>query len=114
MPAGILVCGDLRLDLATKAVWVDGVLQHLGPAPYALLLALARRQGRTVTMAEFGQDLWPGQGLDKVGKSIAQRVSRLRKQLEPDGNAPYYVLTVPGVGYRLNATPRHESMAPHY
>lgn len=98
--APVFVAGDLRVDLAAHTVARAGDEIHLTPTEFRILALLARHAGRVVTHRQILQEVW--------GKAFAQRTHYLRVQmhglrhkLEPEPARPRYLLTEPGVGYRL-------------
>jgi two-component system KDP operon response regulator KdpE len=92
--------GEVEIDLARRVVTRAGQEVHLTPTEFGLLRSLARRGGRVVThdllvRDVLGQDPGDGSG------SLRLHVSCLRKKLEDDPRQPRYLVTEPGVGYRL-------------
>ncbi|HJV90048.1 MAG TPA: winged helix-turn-helix domain-containing protein, partial [Holophagaceae bacterium] len=87
------------LDQAQRELWVAGQRVHLTPNEYKLLQVLVRHVGRVVTHAQLLREVW--------GTAAAQPhyvrvyMAQLRQKLEPDPARPRYLLTEPGVGYRL-------------
>ncbi len=73
---------------------------HLTPTEYKLLGVLVRHAGKVLTHRQLLQDVW---GPNAVEHSHYVRVymTQLRHKLERDATRPKYLLTEPGVGYRL-------------
>jgi two-component system, OmpR family, KDP operon response regulator KdpE len=94
--------GDLRVDFNGRRVFVADVEVHLTPTQYKLLLTLVRNAGRMVTHKQLLKEVW---GLNAVEQTHYLRVymTQLRHKLEHDPARPQYLLTEPGVGYRLRA-----------
>lgn len=94
--------GDLSIDLARRQVTVGGQPIHLTPVEFRLLAALARHPGKIVTQQQLLDEVW---GPSRTEQSHYLRVyaGRLRRKLEADPTSPRYLLTEPGVGYRLAA-----------
>ena len=92
--------GDLIIDVGRRSVLRDGRAVHLTPTEWELLVALLRRAGRTVTHQQLFRDVWKGAYGD-MQQYLRVYVAHLRKKLEADPYAPKYLLTEPGVGYRL-------------
>ncbi len=91
---------DLRLDLNARDAVVRGVPARLTDREYELLLLLARRPGASLDKTWLFQEVWgcaPETGL----KVLAVYVRRLRRKIEADPDAPRYLQTVRGHGYRL-------------
>jgi two-component system KDP operon response regulator KdpE len=92
--------GDLRVDLAKRQVFVADHEVHLTPTEYKLLTTLVRYAGKVVTQPQLLKAVW---GLADTNKDHNLRVhmAQLRRKLEADPTRPRYVVTEPGVGYRL-------------
>jgi two-component system KDP operon response regulator KdpE len=83
-------------------VTVAGQEVHLTPTEYALLKVLITHPNRVVTDRLLLQEVWGGAYGDEA-HYLHVYVARLRKKVEPDPQAPRYIATEPGVGYRLLA-----------
>jgi two-component system KDP operon response regulator KdpE len=94
--------GGLRLDLAARAVTLDGEPVRLTPLEYKLLAVLMRNAGKVLTHRHLLRDVW---GPHDVHENHTLRVfvATLRRKVEPDPTRPRYVLTEQGVGYRFAA-----------
>jgi two-component system KDP operon response regulator KdpE len=92
--------GDLRVDLARREVSVDGRAVHLTPNEFKLLSVLVKNAGKVLTHRHLLKEVW---GPSSVAESHYLRVymNQLRQKLEADAARPRYLLTEPGVGYRL-------------
>jgi len=90
----------LTVDVEHRRVTVDGEELHLTPTEYALLTALVRHADRVVTDAMLLQEVW-GPEYGDEDHYLHVYVARLRKKLESDPQKPHYIVTEPGVGYRL-------------
>jgi len=82
---------------------LGGQLVRLTPTEYRLLEQLALAAGRVLTHTTLLQRVW-GPGYREEADYLWAYVSRLRRKLELHPDQPRYILTEPGVGYRL-ATP---------
>jgi two-component system, OmpR family, KDP operon response regulator KdpE len=100
----VVRAGDLELDLARRHTTVAGRQVHLTPTEYELLRCLALHAGRPVTHRMLLRQVW---GEHAVGDTYNTRyvVAQLRRKLGDDVSASRYIVTEPGVGYRLNAEP---------
>ena len=100
-PAPIFQCGDLRVDLERREVYLGDRPVRLTPLEYRLLEALVQRNGRVATHQQLLNDVW---GPCAEGQTHYLRIymAQLRKKLEQDPTRPRYFLTEPGIGYRLN------------
>lgn len=93
----------LRMDLAKRIVTVDGNPVQLTPTEYDLLRALVNDAGRVLTHRQLLRAVW-GVGYDDEMHMLRVNISNLRKKIEPDAARPHYIVTEPGVGYRLRIT----------
>ena len=103
-----LTLGRMQIDLARRAATGPTGAVHLTPLEYRVLECLARQAGMIVTSRQLLREAW---GPDRVGDSGALRVcvKGLRDKLEPDPRRPQFLVTEPGVGYRLRATESDEA-----
>jgi two-component system response regulator RegX3 len=99
---GILEAGPVRMDVERHVVAVDGEIVALPLKEFDLLEFLLRNAGRVLTRGQLIDRVW---GSDYVGdtKTLDVHVKRLRAKLEPDPANPKYLLTVRGLGYKLEA-----------
>ena len=95
-----LATGDLTIDDPQRLVRVGGQEVRLSRTEYALLRELALRAGQVLTHAQLLERVW-GPGYEQEVEFLWVYVRRLRRKIEPDPRHPRYILTVPGVGYRL-------------
>jgi len=96
----IFVVGDLRVDLARRHVYIADQQVHLTPIEYKLLTTLVRYAGRVVTHRQLLQEGW-GPGHTEANHYLRVYMGQLRHKLEADPARPRYLVTEPGVGYRL-------------
>ncbi|CCG05303.1 response regulator transcription factor [Blastococcus saxobsidens] len=96
----VLEAGPVRMDVERHIVAVDGAQVALPLKEFDLLEFLLRNAGRVLTRAQLIDRVW---GSDYVGdtKTLDVHVKRLRAKLEPDPANPKYLLTVRGLGYKL-------------
>jgi two-component system response regulator RegX3 len=101
-PEGVLEAGPVRMDVERHVVAVDGEQVALPLKEFDLLEYLLRNAGRVLTRGQLIDRVW---GSDYVGdtKTLDVHVKRLRAKLEPDPASPKYLLTVRGLGYKLEA-----------
>lgn len=92
--------GGLEIDLAARLVRVDGREVHLTPIEYKLLTALARQPGRMLTHRQLLKEVW-GPNFIEHHNYLRVHMSQLRRKIESQPARPRYILTEPGVGYRL-------------
>jgi two-component system KDP operon response regulator KdpE len=92
--------GDLKVDLGARLVFRGGTEVHLTPIEYKLLTALVRHAGRVLTHRQLLKDVWGPNALEHT-HYVRVYMTQLRHKLEDDPSRPRYLLTEPGVGYRL-------------
>jgi two-component system, OmpR family, KDP operon response regulator KdpE len=92
--------GDLTIDLARRQVLRAGEEIHLTPIEFDLLRVLARYRGKLVTHRELLQTVW-GPSYGEETHYLRVHFAHIRSKVEPDPSRPRYVITDPGVGYRL-------------
>jgi two-component system response regulator RegX3 len=99
---GVLEAGRVRMDVERHVVAVDGEPVPLPLKEFDLLEYLLRNAGRVLTRGQLIDRVW---GADYVGdtKTLDVHVKRLRAKLEPDPANPTCLLTVRGLGYKLEA-----------
>jgi two-component system response regulator RegX3 len=99
-PEGALEAGPVRMDVDRHVVEVDGEVVAMPLKEFDLLEFLLRNTGRVLTRHQLIDRVW---GADYVGdtKTLDVHVKRLRAKLEPDPANPKYLLTVRGLGYKL-------------
>jgi two-component system response regulator RegX3 len=97
-----LTAGPVRMDVERHVVAVHGVEVGLPLKEFDLLEYLMRNTGRVLTRGQLIDRVW---GADYVGdtKTLDVHVKRLRSKIEPDPAAPRYLITVRGLGYKLEA-----------
>ena len=94
--------GDwLIIDTIARTVLCEGAPVTLTPSEYSILLALASHPGKTFTRDELIQLALKDdfEGYDRV---IDTHIKNLRQKIEPDAKLPRYLVTVHGVGYRID------------
>jgi two-component system KDP operon response regulator KdpE len=92
--------GDIRIDFAHRQVWKAGQETHLTPKEYKLLAVLVRDAGKVLTHRHLLKDVW-GAAYASQTHYLRVYMAQLRHKLEPDPNRPRFLVTEPGVGYRL-------------
>lgn len=92
--------GDLEVDLVKRLVRVKGNSVKLTPTEFGLLKAFAAQPNRVLTDRMLLKEVW-GPEYGSEAHYLHVYVGRLRKKLEDDPQSPRYLVTDPGVGYRL-------------
>jgi two-component system, OmpR family, KDP operon response regulator KdpE len=100
-PEGAVIeVGDLRVDLGRRLVTKAGRELHLTPIEYKLFVTLMRNRGRVMTHRQLLEATW-GRGYTNQTQYLRVYMGQLRRKLEQDTARPRYLLTEPGVGYRV-------------
>jgi len=92
--------GPITIDLQDRSVTRDGRQVHLTPIEFDILRVLAQHQGRLVTHRQLLREVW-GPGYGEETHYLRVHVAHIRAKLEDDPSRPRYLITEPGVGYRL-------------
>ena len=97
-----LEAGPVRMDVERHVVTVNGEETRLPLKEFELHEMFLRNPGRVLTRGQLIDRVW---GTDYVGdtKTLDVHVKRLRAKIEPDPSAPTYLVTVRGLGYKLEA-----------
>ena len=97
-----LEAGPVRMDVERHQVTVSGQEVTLPLKEFELLEMLLRNTGRVLTRGQLIDRVW---GSDYVGdtKTLDVHVKRLRAKIEPDPHQPVHLVTVRGLGYKLEA-----------
>ena len=103
--AVVVVAEGVTVDMAAHAVRRDGALIHLRPKEFQLLAMLAAHPGRAYTRRQLLDRVW---GPDHAGdpRTVDVHIRWLRSKIEVRPDRPAHLLTVRGVGYRLDPDPR--------
>jgi two-component system response regulator RegX3 len=98
--SGVLVGGNVRMDIERHIVSVDNVAISLPLKEFELLEFLMRNSGRVLTRIQLIDRVW---GSDYVGdtKTLDVHVKRLRAKIEKDPANPEMIETVRGLGYKF-------------
>lgn len=92
--------GDLRIDLAHRSVSRAGEVVHLTPIEYRMLTVLITHAGRVLTHRQLLKEVWGPSHVDRI-HYLRVFMAGLRRKLEAEPARPQFLLTVSGVGYRL-------------
>lgn len=91
----------LAIDMDSRSVTTPNGTFELPPKEFDLLLFCAKNQGKILTKQQIYEEVW-GESYVYDDSNIMAIISRLRKKIEPESGAPYYIQTVKGIGYRFN------------
>ena len=96
--------GDLVIDKRRHEVLRSGLRVELTPLEFQILDLLASEPGRAWSRNALLDQVW-STDYEGYQRNIDPHINRLRKKIETDPKNPHYVLTVRGVGYKLNENP---------
>ncbi len=90
----------LLMDFAHREVKINDQLVTLTPTEYDLLRTLVKNAGKVLTHRQLLRMVW-GNAYENEVHILRVNISNLRRKIEPDPSQPHYLLTEPGVGYRI-------------
>jgi len=96
----VLQVGELQMDLSRRIVTVSGNEVSLTPTEYDILRLLMQNAGKVITHHHLLKQVW-GTAYESEMHILRVNISNLRRKIEPDPSRPHYLLTEPGVGYRI-------------
>lgn len=96
----VFTSAGLVVDLARRVVLIDSQEVQLTPTEYDLLRVFVTHAGKVLTHRQLLRQVW-GVGYEDEMHILRVNISNLRRKIEPDPSRPSYVVTEPGVGYRL-------------
>ena len=100
--SAVFETGALRVDLAARRVFHAGDEVHLTPIEYKLLTCLIRHAGKVLTHSFLLKEVWGPHHLQET-HYVRVFMASLRRKIEAEPSKPRYLMTEPGVGYRLAA-----------
>jgi len=98
----VFISGSLQVDLARRLITVSGVEVQLTPTEYELLRVMVTHAGKVLTHHFLLREVW-GAEYGEEFHMLHVNISNLRRKIEPDTARPQFIITEPGVGYRLRA-----------
>ena len=98
-----ICCGDLTIYTAARRVVRDGTEISLTPKEFDILCFLARNRGEVFTKEQIYQAVWDDEYL-LDDSNIMAFIRKIRKKIEPNPDAPQYILTIWGIGYKFSDT----------
>jgi two-component system KDP operon response regulator KdpE len=96
----VLQVDDLKMDLSRRLVSVGQNPISLTPTEYEILRLLLQNAGKVLTHRQLLRQVW-GAAYENEMHILRVNISNLRRKIEPDPSRPHYLLTEPGVGYRI-------------
>jgi two-component system, OmpR family, KDP operon response regulator KdpE len=100
--SSVVTIGALKVDMAKRLVFVGEGEVHLTPIEYKLLVALTKHAGMVLTHKQLLDQVW-GPGHAHQMQYLRVYMAQLRQKLEENPAHPRYLVTEPGVGYRLKS-----------
>ena len=98
----IITFGDLKMDFVRRSVTRGGADIELSRKEFDLLALFAAHLGQVVTREVCLDTLWWGMQLSDT-RTLDTHVKRLRQKIELDPTQPRHLITIRGVGFRLDA-----------
>lgn len=95
-----IVNGKLRMDLVRHEVFVEEERMSFTPKEYELLRYFITHRGKMLTHKQILRDVWGPAHSDDT-QYLRVYVSQLRDKIEKDASDPDYIVTEPGIGYRM-------------
>jgi DNA-binding response OmpR family regulator len=100
-PKDRIEIGGLVIDKRRHEVTREGETVELTPLEFQILERLASEPGRAWSRNDLLDQVW-STDYEGYQRNVDPHINRLRQKIEPDPKNPRYVLTVRGVGYKLN------------
>jgi len=98
----VFSCDGLVVDLDARRVTVQGREVHLTPIEYEVLSYLVVNAGRVLTHSQILAHAWGPEYASEL-QYLRSFIGQLRKKLGDSAARPHFILTEPGVGYRLRS-----------
>jgi len=98
----VFTLGELKVDLGRRIVTVAEREAQLTPTEYELLRVLVTNAGKVLTHRHLLREVWGAEFGDEL-HLLHVNISNLRRKIEPDPSRPRFIITEPGVGYRLRS-----------
>jgi two-component system KDP operon response regulator KdpE len=93
---------QLKVDLSKRVVTIEDRIIQLTPTEYGILKFLVVNAGRVLTHQQILREVWGMEYADEL-HMLHVNISNLRRKIEPDPSRPHFIITEPGVGYRLRS-----------
>jgi DNA-binding response OmpR family regulator len=97
----LLHFGDVEVDPVARRVRKAGAEVALRPKEYDLLIELLRHRGAVRSRLELMQTVW-GYSSAVITRTVDTHMFELRRKLEADAARPRHIMTIRGIGYRLD------------
>ncbi|HLH06594.1 MAG TPA: response regulator [Terriglobales bacterium] len=97
----VFTAGDLTVNLAERVVRLRETEVQLTPTEYSLLKTLVAHANKLLTHRQLVREVWGGAHYEDAPHLLRVNISNLRRKIETEPSRPRYIITEPGVGYRL-------------
>lgn len=97
-----LLNGDVRMDLIRHEVFLKDEKIELTPKEYDLLRYFMINRGKMLTHRQVLKDIWGAAHTDNM-QYLRVYVSQIREKIETNPSTPEYIITEPGIGYRMES-----------
>lgn len=101
VPNDTIVCGELSIYPKQRKVMRKESEVQLTPKEYDILFFLVQNRGEVFTKEQIYRAVWSEDYL-LDDSNIMAFIRKLRKKIEPNPDAPEYILTIWGIGYKFN------------
>lgn len=98
----ILEVNGLRINTATKQVFVDGKEVRLTPTEFKILSLLMRNKGRVFSISDIYENVWDEPGYN-AENTVSVHIRKIREKIEINPRDPRYLKVVWGIGYKIEA-----------
>ena len=95
-----MTVGNIHMDVLRHEVKVNDVVINLSPKEYKLLRYFMQNAGKMIMHTQLLTELWGRAHEDNI-QYLRIYVGQLRQKIEPNPTHPRYIITEPGIGYRL-------------
>lgn len=99
-----LINGHIHMDLVRHEVFLSGEKVMFSPKEYGLLRYLLVHRGKMLTHRQILKEVW-GEAHTEDMQYLRVYISQLRDKIEPNPASPTYIITEPGIGYRMEVVP---------
>jgi DNA-binding response OmpR family regulator len=102
--AGLFYVDVLVIDQTKGQVLRGGEVINLSPTSFRLLVYLARHRGQVLTRSQITEAVWGHTLSHESERAVDVQIRRLRVKIEGDPSHPSIIMTVPGIGYRMEVS----------
>lgn len=96
----LLTVGELTLDTAAMQLYKKGMPVPLTPTEYKILAQLMRSPGRIFTKVQLYEGI-AGEFFESNDNTMMVHISKLREKIEDDPKNPRHIITIRGLGYKI-------------